>query len=629
MNFTFLMDISTKGWFNDLIRGFFGYVDYAIYSLVRIILKSVFAISQLQTSSELLDSFYQRLYAFLTIFMVFKLTFSLLKYVVNPDAMSDKQQGAGKLIARVITSVCMLIALPIVWGYLPKIQGELIEIVPKIILGSTDAGNKISENADTYGEAIAVTTLRAFYQPNESMGKIPINTMYDFLNTINEPSSGKKGTEYDYNYQFGLSTACGVLLIVTLIGIVIDIGGRVFKLIILQMLAPVPVISYIDPNSSKDGAFSSWLKTFVSTFVDLFVNLAIVYLVIFFLTKIVNSGLFENYSEAAYDNSTKAFVTVFLILGLLLFAKDAPKFIKDAIGIKSSSNGSVFGKALSAMGGAAAAGAGALAGGAGLMGALSAAGGGLISGAKNAGSGNPLGAYSKTRDEIAKTLGKTPGGILGRLNKWNTERKFENMGASVSDLEEAEKLANNAKEEMMRAERDYGKNSDEHIAATMDYMDKQSKYESIKSARSSAGLKPGLYEKHRAKRKEKTSGASSISNVSQPTSPASPGLQSASPASPGLQSASPAQRPNTYSDGTLMPDSSVEDYGRNTTFRENRKEETGMQQRINDAAHVHDAPTEQEHDRNIRESAFVNMSDEEFERHQRRVDTKMNDNKES
>lgn len=42
-----------------------------------------------------------------------------------------------------------------------------------------------------------------------------------------------------------------------------------------------------------------------------------------------------------------------------------------------------------------------------------------------------------------------------------------------------------------------------------------------------------------------------------------------------------------YSDGTLKPDMDDDEYGRYTTSRKNRSRETGMQQRINDAAHVH------------------------------------------
>ena len=66
----------------------------------------------------------------------------------------------------------------------------------------------------------------------------------------------------------------------------IEIAIRTFKLIILQMMAPIPVMTYIDPKSSKDGAFSSWLKTFVSTYIDIFIKLATVYLLLLLVSKV-------------------------------------------------------------------------------------------------------------------------------------------------------------------------------------------------------------------------------------------------------------------------------------------------------------------------------------------------------
>ena len=46
-------------------------------------------------------------------------------------------------------------------------------------------------------------------------------------------------------------------------GITIDVAKRVFKLIILEVVAPIPIMSLIDPKSSKDGAFSHWLKSLI------------------------------------------------------------------------------------------------------------------------------------------------------------------------------------------------------------------------------------------------------------------------------------------------------------------------------------------------------------------------------
>jgi len=44
-----------------------------------------------------------------------------------------------------------------------------------------------------------------------------------------------------------------------------------------------------------------------------------------------------------------------------------------------------------------------------------------------------------------------------------------------------------------------------------------------------------------------------------------------------------------YSDGTVRPDMSFDEYDRYTTYRDGRANETGMQQRVNDIVHIHDS----------------------------------------
>ena len=136
-----------------------------------------------------------------------------------------------------------------------------------------------------------------------------------------------------------------------------SIAKRIFKLMILELIAPIPIMSLIDPKGSKDGAFSKWLGNLISTFVDIFIKLGLVYIVIVMIQMIAENGLFE---DIGGDNGffRTAYLRLFLILGLLFFAKEAPKFIKDSLGIKDSGGGlfddvKSLGKAAAITGGAA------------------------------------------------------------------------------------------------------------------------------------------------------------------------------------------------------------------------------------------------------------------------------------
>ena len=221
---------------------------------------------------------------------------------------------------------------------------------------------------------MAVSTLRAFFAPSQELDSAcgqgtyadtpQITSVVEFLNNLNLTCSAGINVDlvlvqfgsakyYKYTYNFLVSTIVGILLVLMLLGITIDIAKRVFKLIILEVVAPIPIMSLIDPKSSKDGAFSHWLKSLISTFLDIFIKLGLLYVIIMLVQLIVNQKLFQNYPEFFEDPLRSSYLTVILILGLIFFAKEAPKFIKDSLGIKDSGAGlgTGLGAAVGAVGG--------------------------------------------------------------------------------------------------------------------------------------------------------------------------------------------------------------------------------------------------------------------------------------
>lgn len=485
-----ILTFDNVNFFFKFIRQFLASIDVVVFSLLSWIIEGVFNLSSLMLSTDFAKQIYTRIYIILGVFMAFKLTFSFLKYLVSPDAMTDKEQGVGKLIGRVVAMIIMLIAFPIVFfnpvpndsqnrTVLAILQDGVVKTLPRIILGQAidDTNASGSVNAKDNGKELALSMLKSFYYPSvcnedsknydknqstecqkyfageqasisskDDLDPSGINSFKAFNNSIiNEGSGG----DYAYQYMWPLTTVTGILLIVIMASICIDIAIRCFKLLILEVMAPVPIMTYIDPKASKDGSFAAWSKTLISTYIDLFVKLGTVYLVLLLASALFRQELFD---KAAYNNFSGLsylYVQVFLVIGLFQFAKQAPKFIKDALGIKDNGGGSggFMGKALAGMAGAAAGFAGGVAGGGGIMGGLSAAAGGFSAGAANAGSGKPLGMYSKSRDEMAKSLGKTPGGAKGKMQLAANKRALAKMGVSEGTLDDAKAkmLADEAK----------------------------------------------------------------------------------------------------------------------------------------------------------------------------------------
>lgn len=461
-----ILTFDNVNFFFKFIRQFLASIDVVVFSLLSWIIEGVFNLSSLMLSTDFAKQIYTRIYIILGVFMAFKLTFSFLKYLVSPDAMTDKEQGVGKLIGRVVAMIIMLIAFPIVFfnpvpgdsqnrTVLAILQDGVVKTLPRIILGQAidDTNASGSVNAKDNGKELALSMLKSFYYPSvcnedsknydknqstecqkyfageqasisskDDLDPSGINSFKAFNNSIiNEGSGG----DYAYQYMWPLTTVTGILLIVIMASICIDIAIRCFKLLILEVMAPVPIMTYIDPKASKDGSFAAWSKTLISTYIDLFVKLGTVYLVLLLASALFRQELFD---KAAYNNFSGLsylYVQVFLVIGLFQFAKQAPKFIKDALGIKDNGGGGGFmGKALAGMAGAAAGFAGGVAGGGGIMGGLSAAAGGFSAGAANAGSGKPLGMYSKSRDEMAKSTGKLPGGVRGKMQQQALRRQL-------------------------------------------------------------------------------------------------------------------------------------------------------------------------------------------------------------
>lgn len=504
-----ILMFDSVGWFNNLLRPFFGGIDYLVYTLLGWVIEGIFNLSSIFANKDVTEIIYTRIYTVLAIFMVFKLTFSFIKYVVSPDTMVDKEQGVGKIIARTLTMLAILIILPTIFfksdifpgqnaPILTMLQNGVIKTLPKVILGISDDNGNTTTTAKENGNVMALNMLSSLYYPNECKDAAvcdsdnKLTSLSGFSTSLNMTDTN---SSYVYYYMWPLTTLCGIILVFILVGIAVDVAIRVFKLMILQMIAPIPVMTYIDPKSSKDGAFNSWIKTFTTTYLDIFIKLGTVYLLLLLVKEFFSGKLFGNvYKTLGFASGN--FVMIFLIIGLFQFAKQAPKFIKDALGIKDSGGGSFMGKALSGMAGAAAGFAGGLATG-GLAGGLS----GIMTGASSGLAGKPGQAFAQVRDEQAKLLGKTPGGIKGKLQNQAMQRSvMKHTGLSKKKLDELKGAKIEADNELAIAEADYA-NGKIDASALTDARKKagtaNSAYESANSLAKQIGLKPGFMQENK------------------------------------------------------------------------------------------------------------------------------------
>lgn len=141
-----------------------------------------------------------------------------------------------------------------------------------------------------------------------------------------------------YVFAYNGLTSClvSIFILVMLVSFTIDVAVRSIKLALLRLLAPIPIISYMNPNGKGDEAMKSWSGLVTSTYLDLFMRLSLIMFVIFIAQNIIDGGISLGING---DGPIGVMSIIFIILGLFMFAKKAPKFVYDALGIKGEPGG--------------------------------------------------------------------------------------------------------------------------------------------------------------------------------------------------------------------------------------------------------------------------------------------------
>lgn len=367
------------GWLETIFRTLLFWLDSIVYKFIPTVYNLLVNIAETSIFSEdVFTLFSNRIYTLLGVFMLFKVSFSILTYVVDPDAFTDKNKGFGKLISNIIMTLALLIFTPYIFTYAMELQGIILK---DNLIGKLFSTNGVNTTvvADP-GNTMAYETFKAFYYfdvdrykfnfyeegdpgyTSQCVKAVASNINFDCVKSIEGIDDDtlerlKKNLTYSHHtssinvymdvgiaimrdsnddyvmtYTSVFSTLTGVVMILLLIVFCFDIAVRSVKLGFLRMLAPVPIISRIDPKKGKE-VFDKWVKTCMSTYLDLFIRLLAIYFAIFVITQIIDLR-FTDAVTGQEIGQINPFVKVFIILGALLFAKQLPKLISDLTGAK-------------------------------------------------------------------------------------------------------------------------------------------------------------------------------------------------------------------------------------------------------------------------------------------------------
>lgn len=472
------MQFLELNWFEYGLRVVMGWICSWLYPLIARAFELFVYLSKVNLlEHDDIKPIYVRITVVLTIIMTFYVTFEFVKHIVQPDGVSDKEKGVGKLVYKLIAVVVLIAFVPKIFGLANTAQQIIVErnIIGKIILGSKMAGDyDISEQ---FGNTFASSMLSNFYGFNEAVGESAKcddanchalvaanfrlfestgNLIYmttglkDSTETTIETDNGPQTVE-TANIRFDgiFAVLIGGFILYIIAMYCIDVGVRWAQLIFLQIIAPIPIIGYLTP--SKDGIFQKWCKQCLTTYLDLFIRIALIYFILLLTGIIMHGNILDSLFSGLFFHSSymKVLVEIILILGLLLFAQKAPKMLGELFPKKSAASGN-FGLGWKergipqvgrVIGGVVGGAAGVLAGG--VTGAVQGWRRSKAMGANGEAKGFGSGLWGATKGIVRGTVGGATRGIYNGAKKGNI---FKNTAAGIRNQAKANQRFGNREE---------------------------------------------------------------------------------------------------------------------------------------------------------------------------------------
>ena len=337
------------------IRSILFFFDQTIYEFI-ITLYNIFRLlcSARIGSDGIAGELATRIGLILGLVMFFYVTFDFIQILIDPDKINDKEKGPLNIIKKFIIVIVLLGTSSFIFNYLHRFQTA--------VLSADDKGTSVLErlilpyniNTDNFGRAIASNFMMEFYKmtddpeassatavdedftyevcsknAKEFPGRIAATgSLYSGTFCLNARYKTEDGSRFYIDFS-PLSIVVGAFVVVMLFMYCISVGMRVAQLAVLEIISPVAFVSYLSPK--KDGMFGKFWKIYFSTYIDVFLRIAIINFVVLLTGLILdsnNSGKDFWTSVGNPTGSTRRWISIFMILALLSFAKKFPDLIK-------------------------------------------------------------------------------------------------------------------------------------------------------------------------------------------------------------------------------------------------------------------------------------------------------------
>lgn len=340
-------------WVSNAFYGILLTIDYVIYLAINICYQLFEVVSKVEVfSTENVGVISRRIYTIIGIVMLFVFAYNIILAIVDPDSLSKGEKSVKNIVQNTIISIVLVTLFPLICEYMQIFQNHIIEnnTIGNLIMGSTASDS--GENGQTKGALnVSVTIFTAFYHPIDE-NKEPVTL------TECESSSVKLCSRYkemadnakngigglwnfmhdedlkdgiyddDMEYLFPLSTIAGVVAAYLFLSFSLDLGVRAAKLGTLKLIAPIPIFLRI--TKPKGGQFDKWFSEFTKTYLQVFERIVIINFAMLLISFVSDINIFAS-GGGLFIN---VIATVVVILGILKFAKDAPKLLEEIFSVK-------------------------------------------------------------------------------------------------------------------------------------------------------------------------------------------------------------------------------------------------------------------------------------------------------
>lgn len=357
----------------DQIKEMFYWILLAIDAVFYGAINTVYNVFIMLTKIKLMDGteanqIIQRVYILIGVVMLFLLSYSLLKSIVNPDNKSI--ESSGKVIFNIIKAIVLVAFVPTLFDFAFDVQYAVLnqDTIGKLITGSATDSSTTNSTIKEGGINMALDILQAFIIPNTdefNQGeKLKNCTAADFTE-CDEYNVKYESTEGDERYfkalwndikndkniykitsiapelvkanssikhMFLLSTLAACCVLYLLVNYGISLGLRLIKLAFYELIAPLPILASILPQ--KKDMLNKWVSATLKTYAEVFIRIAILFLSVY-LISLAGGKISSAVISAGASGAEAALARAIIIIGMVTFLKKAPELISEATGIKT------------------------------------------------------------------------------------------------------------------------------------------------------------------------------------------------------------------------------------------------------------------------------------------------------